>query len=90
MKFKPRRKFTKEEAYAQAQDIIKERLKSPGTARFSDPHIAQMNDTAFMCSGDVDAQNGFGGYSRILWSATITFLPTGLVSRERPILESTN
>ncbi len=84
---KKNRKYTLQEAYTEAQNVVKERLKAPNTAQFSSPYLAKLDDTTFMCSGDVDAQNGFGGYGRMYWSVTITFMPGGLVYRHHVLLE---
>ena len=43
---------------------MKDRLRSPGSASFSDVQIEEVDDSYFEIRGSVDAQNGFGALLR--------------------------
>ena len=43
---------------------MKDRLKSPSTADFSDENREQLTDTVFVVTGSVDSENGFGAMIR--------------------------
>ena len=65
-------------AYIYAEDFVKQRLKSPSTAKFAGTfekrdHITQVGDREYRISSYVDSQNGFGATIRSKWSCTIYF-----------------
>lgn len=58
-----------------AQDLVKEKLKSPSTAKFpstvfSSAYTVKWSGTKWKVSGYVDAQNSFGATIREYWTAT--------------------
>jgi len=68
-------KFT---AYRYASDFVKQRLKSPSTAKFpgvieKDSHIREAGTDLFYINSWVDSQNGFGAMLRSNFSCKITF-----------------
>ncbi len=66
------------EAYYQAQQILKDYLKAPSTAKFpslSEAAIQHLGDTGFQIDSYVDAQNSFGAMLRSKW--TVLFLYNG-------------
>lgn len=57
------------------EDIIKEKLKSPSTAKFpslSDWSICEKSYNTYSVSSYVDAENGFGAEIRTYFSLTVT------------------
>lgn len=57
------------------EDIIKEKLKSPSTAKFpslSDWSIYEKSYNTYSVSSYVDAENGFGAEIRTYFSLTVT------------------
>lgn len=54
-------------AAAACQDAVKDQLKSPSTAEFSD-QVITWDDTGAVIEGNVDSQNGFGAMVRSEWS----------------------
>ena len=57
------------------EDIIKEKLKSPSTAKFpslSDWSIYEKSYNTYSVSSYVDAENGFGSEVRTYFSLTVT------------------
>lgn len=63
------------EARIICQDFVKDRLKSPGTADFSEENETGAYPT-FTSTGAVDSQNAFGGVVRNNYSCTVTWHPT--------------
>ena len=51
-------------AQAVCEEFVKDRLKSPSTADFSDENREQLTDTVFVVTGSVDSENGFGAMIR--------------------------
>jgi hypothetical protein len=65
-------------AYSFAEDFIKQRLKSPSTAKFpgifeKEDHIIDFGNGQYFITSWVDSQNGFGAMIRSNWSCTIIF-----------------
>lgn len=59
-----------------ASEIIRDQLKSPGTAKFPPEHIRSGRDgDGWIVTGKVDAQNAFGALLRKDWIAQITPVP---------------
>ena len=53
------------EARAQCREAVKDRLKSPATAKFSDEKVTGSDpDAVWFVSGAVDSQSGFGALIR--------------------------
>lgn len=50
-------------AIAFCEQVVKDKLLSPGSARFSDEHTDQIGDE-YTVSGSVDSQNAFGALLR--------------------------
>lgn len=63
------------EARIICQDFVKDRLKSPGTAEFSDESETGKYPT-FTSTGSVDSQNTFGGVVRNDYSCTVKYHPS--------------
>ena len=68
------------DAWVMAQEFVKDRLKSPGSASFGsvlkdyqDPKdcVSELGDGRFRCRGWVDAQNTFGGLVRTNFDCVI-------------------
>lgn len=62
-------------AVSAAQELVKDELKSPSTAKFSyddSDYTVQRSGDQWKISGYVDAQNGFGATVREYWTATFT------------------
>lgn len=53
----------------ECQEQVKERLKSPSTADFSDVEVSADGDL-YTVSGVVDAENSFGAKTRSSWTCT--------------------
>jgi hypothetical protein len=51
-------------AISECQELVKDRLRSPGSASFADVEIEEIDDSYFEIRGSVDAQNGFGALLR--------------------------
>lgn len=67
-------------AVTAAQELVKDELKSPLTARFpvsADSYAVRRNGDNWEVAGYVDAQNGFGATIREHWVATFTMGDTG-------------
>jgi len=67
--------ITNQEAFYAAQEIVKENLKSPSTAKFcsySEAKILYLGNGQYQVSGWVDAQNSFGAMLRKNFVATFT------------------
>lgn len=52
------------EAQIMAEDFVKNSLKSPSTADFSNASTQDIGDKTFIVSGNVDAENSFGAMLR--------------------------
>lgn len=60
-------------AVTAAQELVKEKLKSPSTAKFPlDSYSVLRSGSNWMIGGYVDAQNGFGATVRSNWIVTFT------------------
>lgn len=62
-------------AFTAAQELVKDELKSPSTAKFSydtSDYTVQRSGDQWKVSSYVDAQNGFGATLREYWTATFT------------------
>lgn len=70
------------EVFYMAEDWIKDHLKSPSTAKFSNLHWDKdtgckwIKKNRFSAMGFVDAQNSFGAMMREKWFAVIEVTPT--------------
>jgi hypothetical protein len=51
-------------AISDCQELVKEKLRSPGSASFSDVEVDEVDVSYFEIRGSVDAQNGFGALLR--------------------------
>lgn len=65
-------------AYNYAEKFVKERLKSPSTAKFPGTtekykHITELGNTEYQIYSWVDSQNGFGAMIRSSFSCKIIF-----------------
>ena len=66
---------TKYMAKSMTETLVKQRLKSPGTAEFSsDPRIVYIGDSSFVVTSWVDSQNSFGAMLRMNFTATVKFI----------------
>lgn len=55
------------------EKFVTERLKAPATAKFTDGAAVSQNTVgAYVVSGEVDAENGFGAMIRTAYSCTVT------------------
>lgn len=52
------------------ETAVKDRLKAPATAQFSDERISRQ-PPRYLVAGHVDAQNGFGALVRATWTCTV-------------------
>ena len=68
------------------QDFVKDRLKSPGTADFSDEEATGPGPT-WVVTGSVDSENTFGGVVRNTYSCTV--VSTGADKWKLEDMEST-
>lgn len=72
----------KHDAPLNARGFVKQRLKSPSTAKFPPTNTATVSKTpngTYIVSSYVDSQNGFGATIRTNWVAEIEYLPGGKV-----------
>lgn len=77
---KPSETSLKTQAWVCAQDIVKQNLKSPSTAKFCtmpEATIRNSKDNDWAVSGWVDAQNSFGGTIRTKFFVTLTLTENG-------------
>lgn len=70
--------YSKSLAYNYAEDFVKEKLKSPSTAKFPglldrDKHIAKTSEGVYKIYSWVESQNSFGATIRTRFSCTIRF-----------------
>lgn len=63
------------EARVVCHDFVKDRLKSPGSAKFSDETETGTYPT-FTSTGVVDSQNSFGALIRNEYECTVTYQPS--------------
>lgn len=61
------------EARAICEDWVREQLKAPATARFSDG-TESGGVGSYVITGSVDAENSFGAMLRTEWTCTITYV----------------
>ena len=65
------------EIYNYAKDAVREKLKAPSTAKFSEPgwnkeaKVVPYGYHQWLCSGWVDSQNSFGANLRATWGAYV-------------------
>jgi len=59
------------------EDFVKDRLKAPSTADFSDQVRTPLPGGQFLVEGQVDSENGFGATVRAAWSCTVRAVPNG-------------
>ncbi|WP_433600400.1 hypothetical protein ACQPXH_00565 [Nocardia sp. CA-135953] len=52
------------------EDVVRDQLKSPASAKFSDVQIAGNSKEGWAASGYVDAQNSYGAMLRDVWTCT--------------------
>lgn len=77
---KPSETSLKTQAWVCAQDIVKQNLKSPSTAKFCtmpEATIRNSKNNDWSVSGWVDAQNSFGGTIRTKFLVTLTLTENG-------------
>lgn len=67
------------EAYVMSQDFVRDRLKSPATAKFPIYPLSAhpLGDNRFAIKSHVDSQNSFGALLRTRYSCTLAKLPDG-------------
>lgn len=72
-----RRSITQYEAKYLSEEIVKENLKSPSTASFSNLRETQITqvDNGYKVSGYVDSENGFGAMIRSNYTVVVIYLP---------------
>jgi hypothetical protein len=58
-------------ATASCEGFVKERLKAPSTAKFSN-EVTGVNGRLYTVTGDVDAQNSFGAMLRSKYNCLVT------------------
>ena len=62
------------EARAQCRGAVKDKLKAPATAKFSDESVTGSDpDSVWFVSGAVDSQNSFGALIRSSFECSVTF-----------------
>jgi hypothetical protein len=67
-------------AYIYAEDYVKQRLRSPSTAKFPGvwdgkaDHISKVGEREYFIRSYVDSQNGFGAMIRTNWSCKMIFV----------------
>ncbi len=77
---KPSETSLKTQAWVCAQDVVKQNLKSPSTAKFCtmpEATIRNSKDDDWAVSGYVDAENSFGGTVRTEFLVTLTLTENG-------------
>lgn len=66
---------TKLMAQVMSEDLIKDRLKSPSTAKFQNhPVVVFVGDSSFIVDGYVDSENSFGAMLRTKYRAKVKFI----------------
>lgn len=72
------RPSTADRAATACQELVSERLKSPATAQFPEPQVQERGAAgdAFLVTGEVDSQNGFGAMVRSSYSCEL-YTPDG-------------
>lgn len=55
------------------EDFVKDRLKSPGTAEFSETFTTSQADGSWEVEGAVDSENAFGGTMRNTYTCTVRY-----------------
>ena len=62
------------EAKAQCREAVKDQLKSPASAKFSDETVTGSEpDAVWFVSGSVDSQNSYGALLRSSFECSVTF-----------------
>lgn len=61
----------KSDARLACQNIVKDRLKSPGSADFSYPEITSAGTDTWTVTGTVDSENSFGAMKRSTYTCKI-------------------
>lgn len=64
----------KTEAYITAKDYVKQELKAPATAEFSDYTCDEGIDSTYFLNGVVDSQNSFGALLRSNWTVKLKWI----------------
>jgi len=78
-------------AYNYAEDFVKQRLKSPDSAKFPGiwdgkrDHVTKLGNREYRINSYVDSQNGFGAMLRTNWSCIIFFKGDNVGYRELEI-----
>jgi uncharacterized protein YgiM (DUF1202 family) len=78
-------------AYNYAEGFVKQRLKSPGSAKFPGiwdgkrDHVTKLGNREYRINSYVDSQNGFGAMLRTNWSCIIFFKGDNVGYRELEI-----
>ena len=70
----------KAQAYIMSQEFVKERLKSPSTAKFpwgAEQYTMYLGDGKYQIDAYVDSQNGFGAMIRNKFTCTIVSQDSG-------------
>lgn len=62
------------DAYLMAKDYVKQELKAPATAEFSDYTCEEGPDSTYSLDGNVDSQNSFGAMLRSSWTVKLKWL----------------
>lgn len=71
---KPSQSAMTTEARQQCRQSVKDKLKSPATARFSDESVSGSGPNAtYTVTGSVDSENSFGALIRASFSCSVTF-----------------
>lgn len=65
------------DAQLNAEQYVKQLLKSPGTADFGTADVIEMEDGVFSVKSYVDSQNEFGGVVRTNYECTVRYLHGG-------------
>lgn len=66
------------EAEVMCESYVKDQLKSPGSAKFSEENATEAGaGGTWVVSGAVDSQNSFGGLVRIQFTCTVKPRPDG-------------
>lgn len=59
------------DAQVACKDAVKERLKAPATAKFTNVNHVSAGEEAWTVTGDVDSENSFGANLRTSWKCEI-------------------
>lgn len=73
---KPKQEHSKAAASVMAEQFVKDKLKSPGSAKFqsfSDQNITDIGDGRYTIAAWVDSQNSFGALIRTKYICTVKY-----------------